>query len=158
MEVSFDFSANVENAVDSVINDLKSRAREAGKWAADELTMEAQNAIEDFYGWTPSMYNRNGGLKNSYKRYYSNKHGNIIYGGVELLDSTSNYRSVISGKGVSNAFVTMLAWFAGRHGFAEAFPAWMHVHNYPPVMSPTPHERVIKRYHEVESEIMRFFE
>lgn len=159
MEVSIDIkNINWENAADYVIKELQNRAQTACKWAADELTDEARNAIDDFYGsYSPAVYGRTGGLNQSYRRYYSNKHGNIIYGGVELTDSSSSYSSVLSGKGVDNAFVTSLAWFAGRHGFTEAFPDWMHINNYPPTTSPTPHERVVKRLHEVEGKLESFF-
>lgn len=151
-------TSGINNMIEEVIKELKTKAMDAGKWAADELTNEAREAISDFYGsYSPVMYSRSNGLDNSYKRYYSNKHGNIIYGGVELTDSSSSYHSSITGQGIDNAFVTSLAWFAGRHGFTEAFPESFHVRNYPPVMSPTPHQRLITKLHDVESGIKRFF-
>lgn len=159
MEIQINVNNVDTNSIaESVIEELKGRARDACKWAADELTKEAHDAIAEFYGgYSPIVYGRTHGLDSSYKRYYSNKHGNIIYGGVELTDSSSSYYSSITGQGVDNAFITSLAWFAGRHGFTEAFPERFHIHNYPPVMSPSPHQRVITKLHEVESGIGKFF-
>lgn len=137
----------------------KKKCQEGASYAADQLTLEATKAMYEFYGsYTPEMYSRSGGLLNSYKRYYYNKHGNIYKGGVEITESSSGYHSVVTHDGVDSGFVTLLAWYAGRHGFAEALPEYYHVSNYPPVMSPTPYEMVIEKLPEIEKKVISVIE
>lgn len=158
MEITVNSIEGLQNIEDEILKELRNRSQKAASWAADELTDATKNAIDSFYGnYSPTIYKRKGGLKNSFSRFYENAHNTTYYGGVELSDSSSSYSSVVTGRSVDNAFVTMLAWFAGRHGFTEALPSKYHIKNYPPAMSPSPNELLIKKRKEVESKLENFF-
>lgn len=62
-------------------------AREIAIRAREELTQCYIDAIEFFYNsYDPEQYKRTWELRNSYKKYYTNAHGNIFYGGVKITD------------------------------------------------------------------------
>ena len=73
-------------------NTLKYLEKQAQK-KASELAHEAQEKLTDHYvslidwfyvDYQPIAYDRTFGLYDSYKKFYKNSHGTIIYGGVEV--------------------------------------------------------------------------
>ena len=77
-------------------------------------------------------------LRNGIKKYYENKHGKIVRGGVELdvsnLEDNYNY---------SPAFVFQTIYEGGQHGPAPGIPN----------MNPTPQELIEKEYNDIYNDI-----
>ena len=127
---------------DEIVKIVQTKVQKAASKIADELTQEARNAISDFYNHYPNpvLYKRQGGLNSSYKRFYRNPHGTVYRGGVELMPGSGSYHSCISREAVGSDFVSALAIFNGEHGNVQALP--YSVNTIPPVMSPSPYEKI----------------
>lgn len=113
----------------------------AGK-ARDDLFKEAQTAIAAFYAsYDPDYYHRHywNFEKRSFKKYYSNKHNVVFYGGVEL--TPQNMQSIYQDS-VQEVFDTV---FAGFHGPAGMFVSPKTFSTIPPRMTPSPMQRLLKR-------------
>ena len=146
-------SGNLAKAIEDVV---KPKIQQAASKIADELTQEAQLAIDDFYGhYSPVRYHRQGGLKDSFTRYYRNAHSTIYHGGVELHPGSGSYHGRVNGERVSVGadWVSALSIFNGMHGNVEAFGKPVFV---PPRMSPTPFERVTKKCDDIVSHIQDY--
>ena len=119
----------------------------AGK-ARDDLFKEAQNAIVDFYRhYTPDHYKRHywNFKKNSFRKYYSNKHSSIFYGGVEF---TPWLMSAIYRDPVQEVFDTV---YAGFHGVAGMFENPKSFSLIPPRMWPSPMQRLLDKKEEIQA-------
>lgn len=143
-------------------NRAKERVRNAASKIADEMTKEAKSVMYDFYSWKPRMYKRQPAVADPSvcQRYYRNPHNTIYYAGVEILQSKGSYRALFS-KGhpsVGGEYITDLM-MQGRHGATETFPSWVlaHVSNYPPIMRPTPEERLIRKLDEIGGNMEKYF-
>lgn len=107
----------------------------------DELTQEAQNAIEDFYNdYNPLYYHRHywNFYNNSFKKYYSNAHGVIFRGGVELTPQN-----------MSDIYKEKPEWvfdsvYAGFHGIAGMFVS-PKTFTVTPRMNPSPMEMLLAK-------------
>lgn len=111
----------------------------AGK-IRDDLYKEAETAIADFYAsYDPIYYRRHyyNFEKNSFRKYYSNKHNSIVYGGVEL---TPQSLDAIYQDGVQEVFDTV---FEGFHGPASMFYTPKTFSVIPPRMIPSPRQRLL---------------
>ena len=107
----------------------------------DELTLEAQYAIEDFYNdYNPLYYHRHywNFYNNSFKKYYSNAHGIIFRGGVEL---TPQEMSDIYQDSTNEVFDSV---YAGFHGVSSMFVSPKSF-SVTPRMSPSPMERILDK-------------
>lgn len=91
-------------------------AKEYVQVGADELTREAQNAMNMFYGdYSPIYYNRTDDLRsNSYSKYIHNN-GRYYYGGVKIsADGMSPYYHG-QGESVPASMIANMGWH-GWHG------------------------------------------
>lgn len=107
----------------------------------DELTEETLCSIEDFYNdYTPLYYKRHyyNFYNNSFTKYYSNAHGTIFRGGVQL---TPELLDDIYQDSTEEVFDSV---FAGFHGVSSMFfnPKSFSV---TPRMTPSPMERILNK-------------
>lgn len=133
---------------------VRERVQKAASKIADELTVEAGFSIVRFYThYSPIYYRGQGGLSDTYTRYYRNPHNVIYYGGVELHPGSGSYSGWSGGRKVSvgSDFVSALAVFNGMHGNVEAFPHA--IKNVPPRMPQSPFELVNKKKDEIINNI-----
>ena len=80
IEIPDDLREDIKEFGNNIAREIAIRARE-------ELTQCYIDAIELFYYlYTPEFYRRTWQLRKSYKKYYTNAHGNIFYGGVKITD------------------------------------------------------------------------
>lgn len=117
----------------------------AGK-IRDDLFKEAKSAILAFYqSYNPNYYHRHyyNFEKNSFRKYYSNKHNTIFYGGVEL--TPQNLDSVYQDN-TQEVFDTV---FEGFHGPAGMFYTPKTFSLIPPRMIPSPRQRLLNKQEEI---------
>ena len=146
--------ASLADVLDGILNEIKAQAPKvlgnAAKQIADEMTDYTHTVVADFYGsYGPHVYQRHGGLNNSFKRYYKNG-STIFYGGVQLLpDSMGSYPSIFAaktGKFMSSSAIFDYAFMEGRHGNTEMLQVALGMPlSIPPVMSPPPIDLVEKK-------------
>lgn len=113
----------------------------AGK-VRDDLYKEAQNVIAMFYShYNPDYYKRHywNFEDNSFRKYYSNKHSSIFYGGIEL---TPQLMKDVYQDNTQEVFDTV---FAGFHGPAGMFVAPKTFSLIPPRMKPSPMQRLLDK-------------
>lgn len=131
----------------------------AASQIADDLTDTARLAMDDFYAhYSPIYYrHRQGGIKNTFKRYYKNPHNSIWTAGVELIPGSGKYTGWHDGHRVTveTDYVSALAVFNGMHGNVEAFPH--EIHNIPPRMDESPFKIIENKRDEIVSHIQRYF-
>ncbi len=106
--------------IDDLENHVRKKGQEACRLVAgkirDDLTLEAKNAISEFYNsYTPDYYKRHfyNFQEKSFKKYYANPHNKIYYGGVEL---TPNAMDDIYQDSVEQVFQSV---YEGFHGPAS---------------------------------------
>lgn len=157
-------SGSFKDYIDEQKRLLEEKARKATSRIADDLTKEANRAIDEFYSWSPRRYKRQEAIRkiNKPKRYYRNPHNTIYRGGVELPASTggSYHANYLPGHpAVSDEYIADL-FYAGRHGATECFPRWVlnHIRNMPPTMSPSPIEMIETKYNEISNNLANYFE
>ena len=117
---------------DAKMNFLKDLKNDVSKFAhnfssnlahkiSDEMAKEYQYVIDSFYSeYDPEYYVRHSargmrpGLEKTYKKYYTNKHNSIYYGGIEISTDRmyDDYRD--SKENVLNSFLN------GYHGRPSA--------------------------------------
>lgn len=118
----------------------------------DTLTTSAAIAIESFYqDYTPKYYKRHyyNFRENSFRKYYENKHGRIIRGGVELSPERMDH---IYRDSTEEVFDMV---YAGYHGVASGFNepyTFTPVH----VMNPTPLEIIENSRNNILTHINQF--
>lgn len=120
----------------------------------DELTQEAQYAIEDFYNdYNPLYYHRHywNFYNNSFKKYYSNPHGVIFRGGVEL---TPQDMSDIYQDPIQEVFDSV---YAGFHGVSSMFVSPKSF-SITPCMSPSPMKRLLDKRDQIIADIDDYVE
>lgn len=114
----------------------------------EKLFKEADNAISDFYShYDPLYYKRHQpigyNIRKSFRKYYHAPHGNIYSGGIEMssdwMDDVYRY---------DKDYIATLI-YSGFHGNVLMFP--FTVSNVPPIMSPSPIERIL----EVRNDIVK---
>ena len=153
--------ASIDAVLDGIVNDIKAQAPKvlgsAASQIANEMTDYTRTVISDFYGsYGPHVYQRHGGLNNSFKRYYKNG-GTIFHGGVELLpDSMGSYPSIFAkytGKAMSSSAIFEYAIMQGRHGNTEQLQVALRMPlSIPPVSTP-PIELIEKKRDEIVGNI-----
>ena len=122
---------------------LTTFAKSFTKYASEELTKTASEAIQYFYDdykKPPRKYIRTDDLlNNSYEKYQKNN-GNYFYGGVRISSNcpTHPMQPYYHGKGHTTdpTLVFNAAYFEGKHGFQQ---------NPPKITSPTPFEIIKKK-------------
>lgn len=135
--------AEIENIKKILLQDLNKYAANISKYMAqtiaDELTEEAELAINDFYNqYNPKYYYRHGNFTKSFKRKYSN-HNPVFSGGVELLeDSLPN---VYTGRNSSSESIFWRVYL-GYHGIAS-------MQGFAPILSPSPIQRLYNKRDEI---------
>lgn len=150
-------SKNVTVTVsDQLYNDLKRYGKNFCVGMAtkvrDNLTMSAAVAIESFYeDYTPKYYKRHyyNFRENSFRKFYENKHGKIIRGGVELSPEMMDDIYKDSKEEVFDMV------FAGYHGVASGFNepyTFTPVH----VMRPSPLELIEESRNNIVNHIGAF--
>lgn len=111
---------------------------------ADEMSKTAKYAIDAFYNdYTPSYYKRHyyNFNKNSYKRFYQNRHGKRFVGGIELTPEL-----------MKNYYNYPTSWvheavFYGFHGLPiEGTPR----------MSPNPLQLLLRKQDKIKSNIDKY--
>ena len=115
-----------------------------------ELAHEAQEKLADYYisliDWfyldrMPTAYNRTFQLFKSYKKFYKNSHGTIMYGGIEITsEKMSDYdynrsQPITAEKLLSTYIYTPLGtWHGGNmhggYGVPANFSIYSEIHNY----------------------------
>lgn len=159
------------NSVDisSLKDYLEKYTKEVGRIAAanirDELTETAFNAIVQFYeDYSPKSYQRHyyNFLEKSFRKYYSNAHGNIFRGGVEFTPQLMDdiYQS---SKGYSSSQVTEQVFdtvYAGFHGVAstQIYPPGTEPRVIPHVMSPSPMELIMNKRDDIENNLDKYIQ
>lgn len=147
---------------------LEKYSKEVGRITAasirDELTDTAFYAIVQFYeDYSPKSYHRHfyNFLEKSFRKYYSNAHGNIFRGGVEFTPQLMDdiYQS---SKGYSSAQVTEQVFdtvYAGFHGVAstQIYPGDSPRY-IPPVMRPSPMELIMEKRDEIEDNLDKYIQ
>ena len=131
--------AQIENQLEKYAKRACSAA--AGK-ARDDLFEEAQAAIADFYAsYDPNYYHRHywNFEKRSFRKYYSNKHSTVFYGGIEL--TPQNMQDVYQDN-TQEVFDTV---FSGFHGPAGMFETPKTFKLIPPRMVPSPLQRLLDK-------------
>lgn len=107
----------------------------------DELTKETASAIAAFYAdYTPKYYRRHfyNFQNNSFRKYYSNKHGSVYYGGVKL---TPSRMADIYQNPTEEVFDFV---YHGFHGVSSGFVS-PKTFSVTPVMKPSPLELIYKK-------------
>ena len=150
-------SSNVKVTVSKELyNDLERYGRNfcigMATQVRDNLTLSAAVAIESFYeDYTPRYYKRHyyNFRERSFKKFYENKHGRIIRGGVEL---TPNALDDIYKDSKEEVFDMV---FAGYHGVASGFNE---PYTFTPVhiMQPSPMEIISNSQATIINHIDRF--
>ena len=113
-------TSSLEAALKEIAEDA---CRNAAGRIRDELYEEAKLAIEDFYNsYNPIYYRRHyyNFYNKSFKKYYSNAHGTIYRGGIEL---TPENLDEIYKHPASDVFDSV---YAGIHGPAAMGFTWHH--------------------------------
>lgn len=128
---------------------LKYLEKQAQKKASD-LAHEAQEKLTDHYisliDWfyvdrQPIAYDRTFGLYNSYKKFYKNSHGTIMYGGVEvtperMADYDYHRKQPITASALLNTYIYNPSgtWHGGDmhggYGVPAKFGIYNEMHNY----------------------------
>lgn len=128
---------------------LKYLEKQAQKIASD-LAHEAQEKLTDHYisliDWfyvdrQPIAYDRTFGLYNSYKKFYKNSHGTIMYGGVEvtperMADYDYHRKQPITASALLNTYIYNPSgtWHGGDmhggYGVPAKFGIYNEMHNY----------------------------
>lgn len=145
LKISVDFSG-IEAELERIATE---KIKGAASKIADDLTKFSEHTILGFYDhYQPKVYKRHGGLSGTYSRFYSNSHGNIFYGGVDLHPGTGTYKGWENGGYVSvdPEWPSALAIFNGMHGNVEVLPK---AGSIPPRMSPSPYELIVKKRDEI---------
>lgn len=107
--------------IDSVKNDVKKMSHVFSSALAhkisDEMAKEYQYVIDRFYGeYDPDFYKRHAdrgmkpGLIKTFKKHYSNKHGSVYYGGIDIISDKMYDDYHDSKEAVLNSFLM------GYHG------------------------------------------
>lgn len=134
------------NATVTISKDLYNDLKQYGKnfcvgmatKVRDNLTLSTAVAIESFYeDYTPLYYKRHyyNFRENSFKKFYENKHGKIIRGGVELSpDAMDNIY-----KDPKEEVFDMV--YAGYHGVASGYNE-PYTFTPVPIMRPSPLELI----------------
>lgn len=139
--MSVDISVAINQIAEQIKKQLRERMQNAAHHIADELTQQAKNSINDFYGWNPLMYKRTFGTQDTFDRLYHN-HGDSVTCGVRLQAPGGSYPNYNGKKSVSGDWIFQLT-YSGKHGAAQFFP-WP-ISNFPPTMSPSPIERIMEK-------------
>lgn len=147
---------------------LEKYSKEIGRITAagirDELTETAFYAIVQFYeDYSPKSYQRHyyNFLEKSFRKYYSNAHGNIFRGGVEFTpqlmdDIYQSSKSYTSAQVTEQVFDTV---YAGFHGVASTQIYAGDAPRYiPPVMKPSPMELVVTKRDEIEANLDKYIQ
>ena len=154
--------------VSSLVDYLEKYSKEVGRITAvdirDELTETAFNAIVAFYeSYTPRSYKRHyyNFLEKSFRKYYSNAHGTIFRGGVELTPQLMD-NIYQSSAGYSPAQVTEQVFdtvYAGFHGVAstQIYPGEAPRFS-PAVMRPSPMELILSKRDEIENNLDKYIQ
>lgn len=143
-------SMNLEKELDDYLTEFSVGM---AAFVRDEMHECTKHAIDAFYNnyrpknKEPLFYNRNyyNFRNNSFSKYYENKHGKIIRGGVELTPGNMDdiYRA-------DTDYVFNLV-YAGYHGSVWTLPN--EIKNVPPVMNPGPLEILLNRRDEIVKNI-----
>lgn len=121
----------------------------------DELAETASSSLVAFYEhYTPRYYKRHyyNFLEYSYKKYYSNPHGTVYRGGIELTpDVMKNIYTIDT----EQVFDTV---FAGFHGVASThmYPEGTAHQFVPPRMSPSPMEIILNKQKNIKNNIQQY--
>lgn len=126
----------IEGLEEAILAQAQEKCRKAAAKIRDELYEEGKLAIEEFYNsYNPIYYRRHyyNFYNKSFKKYYSNAHGNIYIGGIEL---TPENLDEIYQDPASEVFDTV---YAGLHGPAGAITfGYSGVNESPRNFSPVP--------------------
>lgn len=152
--MAIDINVQMGQIAEQIKAELRKRMQNAASKVADELTMAAQNAMSEYYSWSPVLYSRTGAMMNTYSRLYHN-HGDAITCGVRLTPPGA-YPNYNGKKSVSGQFVFQLA-YSGRHGNTATFPWASSIVNWPPTMSPSPINMIMDKRDEVIGKIDSYF-
>lgn len=128
---------------------IKRLEREAQK-KASQLAHEAQERLTDQYislidwfyvDYVPKAYDRTFGLYNSYKKFYKNSHGTIMYGGVEVTpermdDYDYRRKQPLTASALLSEFIYNPSgtWHGGDmhggYGVPASFSIYSEIHSY----------------------------
>lgn len=155
--------ATLDEVFEEIYEDVKAQVpiamRNAASSIANELTDFASTTMDDFYSWSPKRYRRFGSLRNnSYRRFYRNAHNSVYHGGVELVPNYGrSYPSVLfetNGKVMSAEAIFTYAYDEGMHGNTPQLEVALgRPLTHPPIMSPTPRERIERKRDEIEGHV-----
>lgn len=131
-----------KNALEYIKRDAQKKSNQLAHEAQEKLTNHYISLIDWFYrDYRPSVYDRTFGLYNSYKKYYKNSHGIIIYGGVEItpekmVDYDYGRRQPITASNLLSKFIYNPSgtWHGGDmhggYGVSASFGIYNKIHNY----------------------------
>lgn len=146
-----------------ILDELKKELKEyvknysigIGHQIENEMINTAKSSITLFYeDYSPHIYKRHyyNFKKNSFKKFYENKHGSIIRAGIEL---TPERMDDIYGKYKDGNYVTDYIFnlvYSGFHGNEKM----MHPNAVVNVMSPSPLEMVINQKDKIINNIDKY--
>ncbi len=161
--------SNTKTNISQLTEYLEQYTKEVGRVAAgtirDELTEETFSAIVKFYtSYTPRSYKRHyyNFLEHSFKKYYSNAHGNIYRGGVELTPELMDdiYQNSLDYSGPQITEQVFDTVYAGFHGVAstQIYPNNTNSRFIPPPMIPSPMELILTKREYIIGHIEKYIE
>lgn len=146
---------NIKPLTDYLNKYTKEVSRKTAGLIRDELADTATSAIAEFYEhYTPKHYHRHyyNFKKNSFQKYYSNPHGTVYRGGIEL---TPDLMDDIYSSPTYQVFDTV---YAGFHGIASThiYPRNTEHQFVPPRMIPSPMEIILKKQKKIQANMQHY--
>lgn len=153
--------SEVIQQLDSLEEMIHEKVKIGAKKIQKQLANQAQSAIQDFYSYKPKQYDRHKPRGKTYQKYYRDDNNGIIYTGIELAPPNNEYPSVFysyTKKVMNPSAILDLMWNQGKHGNTEQFPWASRINFFPPVMNPTPRERVEQKRDQILNNPQKYFE
>lgn len=131
-----------KDAINFLEKQAQKKASKLAHEAQERLTDHYLSLIDWFYvGYQPVEYLRDFNLYNSYKKFYKNSHGTIMYGGVEVTpEKMSDYtycrRQPITASDLLNTYIynPIGTWHGGDmhggYGKRASFNMYDEMHKY----------------------------
>lgn len=131
-----------KNVLKYIEHQAQKKASQLAHEAQEKLTNQYVSLIDWFYvDYQPKEYDRTFGLYNSYKKFYKNSHGTIMYGGVEVTpermgDYDYHRNQPITASNLLSKFIYNPSgtWHGGNmhggYGIPASFEIYNEMHKY----------------------------
>lgn len=131
-----------KDALNYIKRQAQKKTSDLAHEAEEKLTNHYISLIDWFYAdYQPKVYDRSFELYNSFKKFYKNSHGTIMYGGVEVTpdrmdDYDYNRRQPITASALLSTYIYNPSgtWHGGDmhggYGIPASFTIYKEMHKY----------------------------